>query len=192
MPVPPEGSITSEAEGRSDVPPASLARFEEFARQSYQQVPAKLRARFPSLSRHMAEEVTAEAIVRVYERWIRIDGMANPDAYLMTVARNLLIDNLRHQRRVSTVDDLALAQIPAQPANPTAESELLGTVIASIEGMRMGQRREVVQLQSRGLADAEIAAVLGISMNQVHVQRHRAISELRKQLHRLIRGSRRR
>ncbi|MFG2335371.1 helix-turn-helix domain-containing protein [Streptomyces yangpuensis] len=43
-------------------------------------------------------------------------------------------------------------------------------------------------LQQQGLTDAEIAAELGISRNQVHVQRHHAVRELRERLQRFIRS----
>ena len=47
-------------------------------------------------SAEVAEDATAEAFVRAYERWDRVRRMASPDGWLYRVALNLL---RRRQRR---------------------------------------------------------------------------------------------
>ncbi|WP_107052987.1 hypothetical protein [Streptomyces sp. NRRL S-337] len=55
-------------------------------------------------------------------------------------------------------------------------------VFPAIETMPESLRRQVVDLQSQGLSDRQIADVLGTSAHQLHNLRNKAIVELRHRL----------
>ncbi|MFB6482950.1 RNA polymerase sigma factor [Streptomyces virginiae] len=143
------------------------------------------------MKKHAAEDIAAEAILRTYQAWLRKGEIPSPRAYLAVVAKNLVYDTLRTTAEAPT-EEWTLAQLVdnaarSQHSDRPADSEVMDALLSSLARMPMGRRRQVVQLQLQGLSDAEIAAVLGISPNQVRVQRHKAVTELRNKLRRHIR-----
>jgi RNA polymerase sigma-70 factor (ECF subfamily) len=77
----------------------------------------------------LAEEVVQEAFVTAMERWPR-DGLPdNPEAWIMTTARNRAIDRLRRQKRLAEklkiLERDAAAEDPAPPPDAYTEEEAL-------------------------------------------------------------------
>lgn len=62
--------------------------------------------------RQVAEDVTQETWLRAVREWRRIGVPANPIAWLTTVARNLILNDLR-RRELVTIDDVAPSAIQA-------------------------------------------------------------------------------
>jgi RNA polymerase sigma-70 factor (ECF subfamily) len=134
--------------------------------------------------RTAAEDVTAAAFERAYRKRSRFDpGRGSPRAWLFGIARNAALDELRRQRRQTTLaadpmdlagtdHDLPLEQRERRLAVATAVREL---------GAR---ERELVALKFfAGLSNAEIAAVLGISASNAGTRLHRVIEKLREACH---------
>ncbi|MER6999334.1 sigma-70 family RNA polymerase sigma factor [Streptomyces sp. NPDC000410] len=149
------------------------------------QAPRILRMRFPGMSLMQCQDVAQEAFLRTARKCLErhIGPGPNLMGYLLVAARNLAVDRLREDR-VQLVGIEVLDRLKAQRAARLAEDRhvLRDVVIAAIEEMDDTQRRRVVDLQSRGRTDAEIADELGISLEQLRVQRHRAIVELKRKL----------
>ncbi|MEW1799213.1 RNA polymerase sigma factor [Streptomyces virginiae] len=189
MSVPLNGSTASEAEAGEDAASASEP-FPDAIFDAYRSLPFSLRAKFPWLT-HAAEDIAAEALLRTYQAWLRKGEIPSPTAYLAVVAKNLAVDTLRKTTEAPT-EDWALAKIiehagASQRIDLSTESEAMDAVLTSLASMPMGRRRQVLQLQLQGQADDEIAAALSISPNQVRVQRHKAVAELRNKLRDRIR-----
>ncbi|MFM9373336.1 RNA polymerase sigma factor [Streptomyces sp. Da 82-17] len=146
------------------------------------------------LSLHACQDVAQEAFLSVARRFRagELDEDVNVRAYLTRAALNLAKTRLRTERRLELAGDDLQAYLPEQrcgeaESGPYDADALVDLVWPAIEAMPHSQRRQVVQLQSRGLTDIEIAAVLGMRADQVYRERHKAVVDLRRALVEFIR-----
>lgn len=151
--------------------------------------PHVLRRAFRSLSLPTCQDLVQEAFLRVGVK--ATEGELPPDtnvvAYLRAAARNLARDEHRREqrggKRLVVMDAQALDGLPdgreAVDEGRRRQRELLRR---EIEQMPEGRRKWVVDLQSRGMSDVEIATVLNIPAPQLHKLRSKAIAHLRRKL----------
>jgi RNA polymerase sigma-70 factor (ECF subfamily) len=126
-----------------------------------------------------AEDLTQEAMVRVYERWVRVSRMASPEGYLYRTALNLHRSRLR---RLVTRRKRAEPQprAGADPADAAATGDAVARALAELPD---GQREAVVLVSWLGLDAEEAGAMLGIEPVSVRARLSRARATLRKHLH---------
>ncbi len=132
--------------------------------------------------RATAEDVVQETLVRA---WRKSDAMTNGRGsvrgWLFTVARNIVIDQVRARA--------ARPQEVADPADaPTAERDPADQVVDSIvvleamNGLSQEHRSVIEEIYFRGRAVAEAAAVLGIPPGTVKSRSYYALRALREKL----------
>jgi RNA polymerase sigma-70 factor (ECF subfamily) len=128
-----------------------------------------------------AEDVTATAFERAYRKRSRFDAnRGEPRAWLFGIARNAALDELRRRRRH--------AELSAEPADlstpnfeETAEARERRLAIASALATLEPRERELIALKFfAGLANGEIAAVVGITESNAGTKLHRAVTKLRE------------
>jgi RNA polymerase sigma factor (sigma-70 family) len=128
-----------------------------------------------------AEEVTAAAFERAYRKRSRFDrARGEPRAWLFGIARNAALDELRRRGRQA---ELAVepADLVSVPAHESAEASETRLALASGLGALDPRERELIALKYfAGLANAEIATVLGISESNAGTKLHRAVTKLRE------------
>jgi len=103
-------------------------------------------------------------------------------AWLMTIARNALIDSVRRERPSASLDDPAVAASLVDDA-PSPE----GAAVAAEERRRVFDalaclppaQRRIVELRLAGLKSAEIAEALGMTVSAVNTAHYRAFARLR-------------
>lgn len=128
-----------------------------------------------------AEEVTAAAFERAYRKRNRFDPeRGEPRAWLFGIARNAALDELRRRGRQAE-----LAAEPIDPGSPVFEegaerSERRLAVLAALERLEPRERELIALKFFAGLANAEIAQVLGISESNAGTKLHRAMTKLRE------------
>ncbi|MFC7307076.1 RNA polymerase sigma factor [Streptomyces monticola] len=156
------------------------------------QMPGTLRRKTGgTLSLHACEDVAQEAFLRTARRLQsgQLDEDVNVPAYLATAAVNLVRTRLRAERRLELTGELQ-ALLPEQRRGdaPVDDTDALEDLVwSAIEAMPPSRRRQVVQLQSRGHTDLEIAAILGMRADQVYRERYKAVVDLRRALRDFIR-----
>ncbi|MFJ8871315.1 RNA polymerase sigma factor [Streptomyces sp. NPDC102473] len=146
------------------------------------------------LSEATCQDIAQEAFERVREKIVSgaLDGEVNLPAYLRRTSRNLAIDVGRAHKRFPVLFDTDLvASVPLQRQAAEDVDPLEELVVPAIDAMPRTRRRKVVQLQSQGLEDPEIAKALGIATDRLHRDRYAAVSELRNELGRHIRDGHR-
>jgi len=125
-----------------------------------------------SRDRHEAEDITSETFVRAWTSPEPI-RLATVRGYLFTIARNLYLQRLRKRRsHVALAHDL---RDPGQ--DPLARIEQTSQVRAVLEGVqRLPEidRSALLMRALNGMAYAEIARALGITLAAVKVKIHRA------------------
>lgn len=131
---------------------------------------------------HLAQDLVAEVMVRAYSRWRRIGRTEHPDRY---VHRMLTNEYLSWRRRWNT-RQVALVEPPPERladahdhAERLADQEDLWTRLGALPRR---QRAVLVLRYYEGLADAEIAEVLGCTAGTVRGYASRALATLRLDL----------
>ena len=131
--------------------------------------------------RAAAEEVTATAFERAYRKRSRFDpGRGEPRAWLFGIARNAALDELRRRGRQA---ELAAepADLLTAPAHESAEASERRLALTAALATLAPRERELIALKYfAGLANAEIAQVLGLSESNAGTRLHRAVTKLRE------------
>jgi RNA polymerase sigma-70 factor (ECF subfamily) len=131
--------------------------------------------------RSAAEDVTAAAFERAYRKQRTYKaGRGSERAWLFGIARNAALDELRRRKRTAALtadpEDVAAAT-PEEDADAALRRAAVRTALTRLEP----RERELVALKFHaGLANAEIAAVLGVSVSNAGTQLHRAMTKLRE------------
>ncbi|MDC1005625.1 RNA polymerase sigma factor [Opitutales bacterium] len=129
-----------------------------------------------------AEDLTQKVFIRVYQSASRYQPKAKFSTYLFTIARNLLIDEIKKSNRQqisSYSDELIQGQI-VQPTNEAQEwNEILNFAMKEIPEYYSTALLLRVQ---RELTYMEIADIMKVSESSVKTWIHRARTHLRKTL----------
>lgn len=156
--------------------------------------PRVLRRKFGRwLSEAACHDIAHEAFDRVRVKIVKgeLDSAVKLPAYLRRASRNMAHDVLHKQLRSSVLFDSDLVGSVPQPRLGDDFNPLEELVVPAIDAMPLSRRRKVVQFQSQGLPDEEIAKLLGIPRDRLHRDRHAAVGELRTRLGQHIRDGHR-
>lgn len=128
--------------------------------------------------RSAAEEVTASAFEKAYRRRRQFDPeRGSGRAWLFGIARNAALDELRRRKRAA-----AMPENEPQVAEPDpGEAAVRRRVVSDALETLNTRERELVALKFfSGLANAEIAKVVGVSESNAGTMLHRTIEKLRR------------
>jgi RNA polymerase sigma-70 factor, ECF subfamily len=131
--------------------------------------------------RAAAEDVTAAAFERAYRKQRTYKARRGSErAWLFGIARNAALDELRRRKRSAalTADP---ADVDATAPEDAAEAALRRAAVRVALARIEPRERELIALKFHaGLDNAEIAAVLGVSVSNAGTQLHRAMTKLRE------------
>jgi RNA polymerase sigma-70 factor, ECF subfamily len=137
--------------------------------------------------REMAEDFFQETWIRVLERGRQYDRRYEFGTWLFTIARNLVIDNLRSKRLVSLDsladrDDSASSDIPAtgQPSafDARVQREQNEKISTAMQHIAAEYREALVLRFQEGMSLAEITIVTGAPLGTVKSRIYRGLSAL--------------
>jgi RNA polymerase sigma-70 factor (sigma-E family) len=124
-----------------------------------------------------ADELTQEAMVRLYERWDRVRQMDSPKGYLYRTALNL------HRSRLRGLASRARHILQATPSPDPAEVvQSRDSLSRALTSLPTGQREAVVLVEWLGMDQEEAATALGIKHGSVRARLSRAKADLRRML----------
>lgn len=128
---------------------------------------------------HDAQDVTQDVFVRVWDSAAQYRPQGSPMGWLLTVARNLALMQLRQRGRTEELDDGEWDAIPAPAELDPADRALLQDALAALED----RERQVVLLHAvSGLKHREIAGLLELPLPTVLSKYHRALKKLKARL----------
>lgn len=140
-----------------------------------------LRTSFPAL--RDLDDVVQESYVRVWRRHVS-RPIQSTKAFLFTVARRLVFDGLRRERRspIAADADVAVLSAPdsrAMIVEHVSEAEKVELLIMAIDALPARCRDVVILRKLQLVPQREVAAQLGISEKGVEIQLARGLSRCR-------------
>jgi RNA polymerase sigma factor (sigma-70 family) len=130
-----------------------------------------------------AEELTQRTFERAFRAWDRFQPERGPArAWLLTIARNLLID---HYRATGSTRQQAIEEVPEEELGSELPNPDLGIEpeLASALAELLPREREVLALRFGGdLSGPQIATVTGLSLSNVQQILSRSLRRLRVRL----------
>jgi RNA polymerase sigma-70 factor (sigma-E family) len=127
---------------------------------------------------HTAEDVYQETLQRLAARWSKV---ANPKAFCRRVMHNIVVDQTRARAR--RPHELRLfdsgERIDPCSADPQHAVEVWPSLRAALDSLTVQQRTVLVLRYLDDRSEAEVAALLGISVGTVKSTTSRAIARLR-------------
>jgi RNA polymerase sigma factor (sigma-70 family) len=128
--------------------------------------------------RHAAEDLTQMTFERALRAWSRFDPRrASESTWLLTIARNLLIDHHRRDRSglMEEIDERNVPTVPGPEERMTTSPELATALLELSD-----RDREVIALRFGGdLTGPEIAALMDLSLANVQQILSRSLRRLR-------------
>src|SRR5436190_2763058 len=129
-------------------------------------------AMYLSGNRGDAEDITSETFVRAWTAPQPI-AMATVKGYLLTIARNLFLQELRKRSRASPLDDNIRDPHPGPEAETEKKAEYVA-VMAGLQQLPELDRAALLMSAFEGMQYGEIARALGISLAAVKMKIHRS------------------
>jgi RNA polymerase sigma-70 factor (ECF subfamily) len=161
--------------GLEEVTAVAVLSFEEFFQAEHVRLARALYLLTGSTAE--ADELTQEAMVRVYERWDRVRQMDSPQGYLFRTALNL------HRSRLRWVASRARQILQATPSPDPAEVvQSRDSLARALALLPTGQREAMVLVDWLGMDDEEAATALRIKQGSVRARLSRAKADLRRML----------
>jgi RNA polymerase sigma factor (sigma-70 family) len=130
--------------------------------------------------RGAAEDVTALAFERAFRKRKSFDARKGSErAWLFGIARNAALDELRKRKRSARLaaEPEDVAPQPDEEMDRALRRAAVRAAVAALEP----RERELIALKFHaGLDNAELAAVLGVSVSNAGTRLHRALTKLRE------------
>jgi len=121
------------------------------------------------------EDLTQETLVRAYQHFDGFWG-GSPSTWLCTIARNVVADHHRRQRRTVVPLDSVPEYMLVELAPGAGEAELLASII---EDLPVPLRRLLYLRYVEGRSHLEVAALLKCSPGAARTRTYRALGALR-------------
>jgi RNA polymerase sigma-70 factor (sigma-E family) len=124
--------------------------------------------------RHLAEDLLQTALLRCYGHWSRIDA---PEAYV----RRAMVTTVTGWRRRRWMGEVSTGVLPERSGgdDPTDEQAIRTDLLRVLHELGPRQRAVLVLRFYEDMSEAEVAAVLGVSVGTVKSQSARALARLR-------------
>jgi RNA polymerase sigma-70 factor (ECF subfamily) len=127
-----------------------------------------------------ADDIVAETFVVAWRRFDQVPA-DRPLPWLLTVARNLWLNQRRGDRRYEAVLQRLPRPLPVPPPGEPPDDEL-AAVRAALLALDPADREVLGLVAWDGLSAVEVGEVLGLTPGAVRVRLHRARHRLRAEL----------
>ena len=128
---------------------------------------------------HDAEDVLHDCYVAVWNNAVQYRSQSKPMAWLITIAKNLCLGQLRAQRKTAEMPE----ELPFLSADAAGISVEDRTVLSACMRQLSDGERQIVTLHAvAGFKHREIAAILQMPLATVLSKYNRAIKKLKQHL----------
>lgn len=135
-----------------------------------------------------ADEGLQEVFSRLWEKRETIRSDRNLRPFLLVVARNYLINEIRKNRRVEKVEnlDLHLDRREADPADSLQEKDIKDVIMKAVMSLPEVLRDALILTRFENLTYREAAGVLGVAFPTVGERVSKAYDKLQRELASLV------
>lgn len=157
----------------------AVSDFSDFFQDSYQRI-------FHFVERYVcdpiiADDLTQDTFLKVYERRDSFETALHARSFAYTVAKNLSLDYIKHQRVKQGYASLPQEEEDNSFFHQISYVETVNTVRNALTQLSK-RSRDIIELSMDGKSTDEIASSLGISVNTVKTLKKRAYQKLRELL----------
>lgn len=128
--------------------------------------------------REVAEDLTSDVFLSAFEAFDRFDPERGEKAWIMTIARNKLINHYRDKKEEIDIDDVAFTLIGENGTETAVRNEESATLRQALTELKPAERAMVEQKYLLGYRYQEIAKEVGKNVGAVRVETHRAMKKL--------------
>lgn len=133
-----------------------------------------------------AQDVTQEALVRLWQHRSEMIEARSVRAWLVRTTHRLCIDRIRARGGRTLVDPESLDELPSARANRpdhlAVTRELGVSITLALENLPHRDRSVLLMREVHGLSYAEMAKTLGLPLGTLKAFLHRAREKLRRRL----------
>ncbi|MDN4502078.1 sigma-70 family RNA polymerase sigma factor [Alteromonadaceae bacterium BrNp21-10] len=129
---------------------------------------------------HLAQDISQKTWLRVIDKRHLFHSQQYFKSWLFTIARNLLIDDLRHSKRLIACDDVDIEVTVSTPDNQTLKTTFDQALL-----MLPFNQREAFILQQEGFSINDIAHITNTEAETIKSRLRHAKRQLRTQLEHL-------
>lgn len=126
---------------------------------------------------HDAQDVTQDTFVRIWDNAPQYRSAGSPMGWILTVARNLALMELRKRQRYGELDGREWDAIPREDTSLSPEDRAV--LQDALAALAEEERRIVVLHAVAGLKHRETAALLELPLATVLSKYHRALKKLK-------------
>lgn len=128
--------------------------------------------------RSVAEEVTQDAFLKVWERWNRVRGFEDPAGYLYRTGMNIL----RNRRRRAALGLRRLVHASPPARDEIAAVDARDVVVRALGTLTPRERAALVLVDLLDMTSEDAAKALGVRASTVRVLAGRARAALRDRI----------
>ncbi|MEW9674269.1 RNA polymerase sigma factor [Ammoniphilus sp. 3BR4] len=131
------------------------------------------------------EDLVQDVFIKVIKGKTNYDGLCNPRAWLLTIARNTAIDYERKKRLIKWLPQSILELLPTKERTPCERLEFneeMHKLYKAISNLKRNYREVLVLRGIEGLSVSETAQILDWSESKVKVTLHRALKALEQKM----------
>ena len=131
-----------------------------------------------------AEDISSEAFLKAWQYIKEGQSIRNLNAFLYSIARNLVIDHYRFQARKHEFEEGIIMDIPAgvNLADKADIKQDKETILHALKSLKNEYCEVIILRFFDDLSVGEIAQVINKSQNNTRVLVHRALASLKKSL----------
>ena len=135
-------------------------------------------------SQEVAEDLTSETFLRVFESLKNQEKIENPQAFLYRIARNLVTDYYREKRKTQIISPESVSIRDPRPGleEKMALNSDLEQIKASLANLKEDYQNVIIWHYLDGLSIPEVAKLLGRTEEATRVLLHRALKTLREKI----------
>lgn len=128
---------------------------------------------------HVAEDITTESFVKLWEIFSRISGVNAARAFLFTATRNACLNAIRSEIRASNRERIFSDQLEDMEDNADITGKVFQFIFNEVEKLPPQEKNVFKLSYLEGKTNEEIAALLDINNQSVRNYKARALKTLR-------------
>lgn len=129
--------------------------------------------------REVAEDLTSEIFISALDAFDRFDPAKGEKAWIMTIARNKLINYWRDKKEQVDIDDIAFTLVGEEGMETAERRESVSELRDAMKELKPPERVLIEKKYLLGYRYKEIATEFGKTAGSVRVETHRAMKKLK-------------